>query len=48
MELTMATSSVLDRVVALRAQPDSPKLKPVRFVFRENEPLTLTSNGGEQ
>jgi hypothetical protein len=47
-ELTMAPSPALDRVAAPRAKTEAPKSKPVRFVFRENEPLTLTSNGGEQ
>lgn len=47
-ELTTAPSPAFDRVVALRAKPGAPNSKSVRFVFRENEPLTLTSNGGEQ
>jgi hypothetical protein len=47
-ELTASPSPVLDRVAALRSKPDTPKSKPVRFIFRENEPLTLTGNGGEQ
>ena len=33
-----------DPVAALRTS----KPKPTRFVFRENEPLTLTGDGGEQ
>jgi hypothetical protein len=41
-------SPALTRVAALRSKPDAPKSKPGRFVFRENEALTLTSNGGEQ
>jgi hypothetical protein len=48
LELSAAHSKVFDRVAALRAKSTSPKSKPARFVFRENEPLTLTSNGGEQ
>lgn len=45
LELSSAPSPVLDRVAALRAKPVVPKSKPARFVFRENEPLTLTGNG---
>ena len=41
-------SPVLDRVAALKARPTVRNGKPARFVFRENEPLTLTSDGGEQ
>jgi hypothetical protein len=41
-------SPVLDRVAALKARPTASNAKPTRFVFRENEPLTLTSDGGEQ
>ena len=48
LELASAPSPALDRVAALRAKPVVPKTKPARFVFRENEPLTLTGNGGEQ
>jgi hypothetical protein len=39
---------VLDRVAALKARSTASNAKSARFVFRENEPLTLTSNGGEQ
>lgn len=38
----------LDRVAVLRAKPPVAKAKPACFVFRENEPLTLTGNGGGQ
>jgi hypothetical protein len=48
LELAVAESPALDRVVALKAKPTARTSKPTRFVFRENEPLTLTSNGGEQ
>ena len=48
LEPSSANSSALDGVAALRAKPVVPKSKPTRFVFRENEPLTLTNNGGEQ
>jgi hypothetical protein len=43
-----AVSPVLDPVAALKAKPTSREAKRARFVFRENEPLTLTTNGGEQ
>jgi hypothetical protein len=48
LELAAADSPVLERVAALRAKPALRNSKPSRFVFRENEPLTLTSNGGAQ
>jgi hypothetical protein len=49
MELASTEASpVLDRVAALKARPTVQNEKPARFVFRENEPLTLTNNGGEQ
>jgi len=38
----------LERVAALKAKPVVRNSKPARFVFRENEPLTLTVSGGEQ
>jgi hypothetical protein len=41
-------SPVLERVAALKAKPTVREAKRDRFVFRENEPLTLTTNGGEQ
>ena len=47
-QLATAESPVLDRVSAFKAKPMVRTAKPARFVFRENEPLTLTSNGGEQ
>jgi len=47
-QLASAESPVLDRVSAFKAKPVVRTAKPARFVFRENEPLTLTSNGGEQ
>lgn len=47
-QLATAESPVLDSVTALKAKPMVRTAKPARFVFRENEPLTLTSNGGEQ
>ena len=47
-QLATADSPVLDRVSAFKAKPLVRTAKPTRFVFRENEPLTLTSNGGEQ
>ena len=48
LELAAADSPVLERVAALRAKPALRNSKPSRFVFRENEPLTLTSNIGAQ
>jgi hypothetical protein len=47
-QLATVESPVLDRVSAFKAKPVVRTAKPARFVFRENEPLTLTSNGGEQ
>ena len=47
-QLASAESPVLDRVSAFKAKPVVRTAKPSRFVFRENEPLTLTSIGGEQ
>ena len=47
-QLATAESPVLDRVSAFKAKPVVRTAKPARFVFRENEPLTLTSIGGEQ
>jgi hypothetical protein len=47
-EIAVLESSVLDRVAALRAKPTIQVGKRTRFVFRENEPLTLKSNGGER
>jgi hypothetical protein len=32
-------------IAALKAKPVASKTKPRRFVFRENEPLTLTNGG---
>jgi hypothetical protein len=48
LELAGAQAPAFDRVAALRAKPDVPKSKSARFIFRENEPLSLTSSGGEQ
>ena len=46
--LGAAESPALERVAALKAKPAALESKRARFVFRENEPLTLTTNGGEQ
>jgi hypothetical protein len=43
-----AVSPGFDSVAALKAKPAVREAKRARFVFRENEPLTLTTNGGEQ
>jgi hypothetical protein len=49
LELASADGSpVLERVAALRTKPTVPDAKPARFVFRENEPLTLTVSGGDK
>ena len=37
---------VPDRLAALKAKPTAREAKHPRFVFRENEPLTLTTHGG--
>jgi hypothetical protein len=47
-QLATAESPELDRVSAFKAMPAVRNPKPTRFVFRENEPLTLKINGGEQ
>jgi hypothetical protein len=36
------------RVAALKAKPTVQEAKRSRFVFRENEPLTLSTQGGAQ
>jgi len=48
LEVSSPSSPALDRIAALREKTAVPKSKPTRFVFRENEPLTLTGNGGAQ
>jgi hypothetical protein len=48
LELSSLSSPALDRIAALREKTVVPKSKPARFVFRENEPLTMTGNGGAQ
>jgi hypothetical protein len=48
LEQSSAPPPALDRVAALRAKSVVPKSRPARFVLRENEPLTLTENGGTQ
>ena len=45
--LSATESPVLERVAALRTKSAVREAKRARFVFRENEPLTLTDNGGE-
>jgi hypothetical protein len=47
-ETASPDSPALQRVAALRSKPTVPNAKSARFVFRENEPLTLTDSGGEQ
>jgi hypothetical protein len=48
LELSLPSSPALDRIAALREKTVVAKSKSARFVFRENEPLTLTGNGGAQ
>lgn len=43
-----ASSPGNGQIAALKAKPTSQGAKRTRFVFRENEPLTLTVSGGEQ
>lgn len=43
---TTTESSIPDRLAALKAKPTAREAKRTRFVFRENEPLTLTTHGG--
>lgn len=45
--LAATESPVLERVAALKAKPAVREAKRARFVFRDNEPLTLTTNEGE-
>lgn len=42
------SSPAFDRITALKAKSPTPRSTGRRFVFRENEPLKLTSRGGEQ
>jgi hypothetical protein len=46
LESTATESPVPDRLAALKARPTAREAKRARFVFRENEPLTLTTHGG--
>ena len=41
-------SPSFDPIAALKAKSPLPRSTGRRFVFRENEPLKLTSRGGEQ
>jgi len=43
-----AQSQMLTSIAALKAKQILQNPKSARFVFRENEPLTLTGTGGEQ
>jgi len=47
-QLAAPEQPVLEHVAAFKATSTVRTAKPSRFVFRENEPLTLKSNGGEQ
>jgi hypothetical protein len=48
LEVTAPHIPPVDRIASLKARPVDQPRKTSRFVFRENEPLTLTSRGGEQ
>ena len=48
LETSETQSQTLTSIAALNAKPVLQKSRPARFVFRENEPLTLTGTGGEQ
>jgi hypothetical protein len=48
LENSSPSSPALDCIAALREKTVVAKSKSARFVFRENEPLTLTGNGGAQ
>jgi hypothetical protein len=45
-ELPSAELPVSVRLAAFKAQPTAQEAKRSRFVFRENEPLTLSTDGG--
>jgi hypothetical protein len=45
---TEASSPGNGQIAALKAKPTAQGTKRTRFVFHENEPLTLTISGGEQ
>ncbi len=47
-ESAPSSSSRIDPIAALKAKSPVPRSTGRRFVFRENEPLKLTSRGGEQ
>jgi len=47
LEPQAAPSQTLSSICALKSKPIAQKPRPARFVFRENEPLTLAT-GGEQ
>jgi len=48
LESVDAQSAGFAPIAALKAKSILQKPKSARFVFRENEPLTLTATGGEQ
>lgn len=47
-EMASGQASVLDRMAVFKSKPTAREAKRNRFVFRENEPLTLKTNGGAQ
>ena len=46
LESAATESPVQDRLAAFKAKPTAREAKRARFVFRESEPLTLTTHGG--
>jgi len=48
LELAGMQSAPNDRVAAFKAKPTAQEAKRTRFVFHENEPLTLSTDGGVQ
>lgn len=48
LDVAVSVPSPTGRIAALRTRPSEQTRKTSRFVFRENEPLTLTGRGGEQ
>jgi hypothetical protein len=46
-ESAFSPVGALDPIAALKAKPAATRSKSTRFVFRENEPLTLTKGGAQ-
>jgi hypothetical protein len=47
-ELPSSQPPVSARLAVFKAKPTMQESKRYRFVFRENEPLTLTTDGGDR